>query len=961
MARLVIKSSFVSPSVQGRMAHLLNYVWYIATREGVELNEMPEAEHLYQEWNQRTDLPPTVKQERLIRQLLEDFPDSRDSLEYEDYLAAPSMASASEFISRVSEDQFFEISSREGYIQYIATRPGADRDGNHGLWGATDEPLDLDESAYHVSHHNGNVWTHIISLRREDAVKTGMESAESWRGLVRSQTETFAQAMGIPATDLRWYAAFHNESHHPHIHLVAYSVGAEPYLGKKGLQEIKSGLAKEIFREELLETYQAQTQHRDELTNQWRDMLAEGDGLSQVEAQLLDLTQFLSHYKGKAVYGYLPGRQRELVNSIVDTLGKNQRIQSLYDDWYAQRDKITGIYKGEPEERVPLSQNKAFKPLKNAVIKTAIEMAAGLAEPSLDDAEPDNTTVLDWIMPELQETQEPSAPLLTTREEWLEHYSYPGPHDIPDEAISPNTPADTETLSEAYTEASVQQLVVPALGAPVEEKKKGWWTENYKYARQLLYGSPDSDPAPEEAFAAMQAEAAAGNSLAQHDLGRMLLQGIGTEIDPEAAAVQFQKALAGFKQEAQGNRPAYWQYRIGKMYAMGYGVDQNFSQAAQWYQKAVTQDNPFAAYALAGLHYRGQGVELDYEKAYHLYEMAANDEKNPSPYAKWELAKMSEQGVSVAPDLETATTWYTGAYAGFKDLESRQTDDKLAYRLGYMEYKGLGTVQDVPAAVKHFERAAQLGNPSASYYLAKIHLSGEAVPKDVSKAVELLESLKENEFYAPQATYHLGRLYLEEPDVLDLDKGISNLGLAAQQGNPYAAYKLARILSEGTLVAKDAHRAVELLEGLKDNETFGTQAAFHLGKLQISEPEVWDIDQGIVNLKFAAAEGNHFASYTLGRFYYFGQSEYRDRELGLKYLRSAAEQGNEYAVQTLDRIQVQEAKHEVKQEVTAVLGLLRLFERSLKSKRQQQQKSPTDLHQLQKEQEKKQAQGMKIG
>ena len=1097
MARLVVKSSFVSPTVQGRVAHLLNLVGYIATREGVELNETPDPNNPSQdEWKRRTDLPPTEKQERLIRQLLEDFPDCKESLEYEDYLTAPSMATASEFISRTSEDRFFEMSSREGYIQYLATRPGAERDGQHGLWGPSDEPLDLDETAYHVAHHNGNVWTHIISLRREDAIETGMENAESWRELVRSQAGTIAEAMGIPLTDLRWYAAFHNESHHPHIHMVAYSVGAEPYLGKKGLQQIKSGLANEIFREELLETFQAQTQYRDDLTNQWRSMLAEGADLHQVEVQIQELAKFLSCYKGKAVYGYLPGQQRELVNRIVDTLGKNPRIQSLYDDWYTQRDKITGIYKGMPEERLPLSENKTFKALKNAVIKTAAEIVTGAASiralSSLDTLSYDAIDTA-WALPDPPEDPDPPEPLLKTPEEWLERYPYPGQHDIPDSPIpqedleSPEPlqaipdewlerypypgqhdvpdyldpledPVNSGAMEQASTEFPEQQYERVASAPPedpagfgelehvsiehsslpfdtgfhtaVEEKKNGWWTENYKYARRLLYGSSDQDPNPEAAFTAMRVESATGNPLAQHDLGRMLLQGIGTTADPEAAAVQFKKALVGFKQEAQGDRPAYWQYRTGKMYAMGYGTDQDFAQAAEWYQKAVGLDNPFAAYALAGLHYRGQGVELDYEKAYRLYEIAANDEKNSSPYAKWELAKMSERGIGTVLDPETAATWYTGAYEGFKALESRQIDDKLAYRLGYMEYKGLGTVQDIPAAMKHFERAAQLGNPSASYYLAKIYLSGETIPRDIPKAVELLDGLKENEFYAPQAAYHLGRLYLEEPDVLDIGKGISNLEFAAQQDNPYAAYKLARILSTGELVAKDVPRAVELLEGLKANETFAAQAAFqlgklyleepdvldigkgisnlefaaerdnpyaayklarilstgelvskdvpravellkglkgneaftaqaafHLGKLQLSEPAVWDAAQGVNNLKFAAGKGNHFAAYALGRVYFFGQGEYHDRELGLKYLHSAANQGNEYASKTLEQIQHQE----IRQEVFAALGLLRLFERSLKPKHHQQQKLPTDLRQRQKELEKKQAQGMQIG
>lgn len=955
MARLVVKSSFVSPAEPGGAAHLENYVTYIATREGVELNREGPVPDPFQEISTRTDQPPTEKQERLIRQLLQDFPDCKNSLEYEDYLARPSMASASEFIGRCMEDNFFAINSREGYIQYLATRPGAQRDGEHGLWGASDESLNLDAIGHEVAHHGGNVWTHIISLRREDAVRTGLENAESWRELVRSQAGTIAHAMGIPLTDLRWYAAFHNESHHPHIHMVAYSVGAEPYLGKKGLQEIKSGLANEIFREELLETYQLQTQHRDDLTSQWRGMLAAGDALEHVEAQLVELAQYLSQHKGKAVYGYLPKQQRDLVNRIVDELGKHPRIQSLYKDWYAQRDKITGIYKGKPEEHLSLSKNKTFKPLKNAVIMTAAGMITGtvLTDNALGTDTSADSDGVSWIMPEPPEAPEP---LPVTADEWLERYPYPEQHTALDGTATPEVPADFEKAGASADESPGHPSNTDT-SVPVEEKKKGWWTSAYKNAQQLLYGSPEQDPDPDVAFKAMRTEAATGNPLAQHDLGKMLLWGIGTEADPEAAAAQFQKALAGFKHEANGWRPAYWQYRVGKMYAMGYGVDQDHTRAAAWYQKSVDLGNPFAAYALAGQHYRGQGVELDYEAAFRFYEIAANDEKSPSPYAKWELAKMCEQGIGTTVDPDAAAAWYAGAYEGFKSLESRQLDDKLVYRLGYMEFHGIGTEQDIPEAIRHFERAVKLRNPSAAYMLAKILAKGELTEKNASRAAELLEGLKEDEFYAPLAAYHLGRLYLEKPELLDIEKGIANLEFAVQRKNSSAAYMLARILAKGELTEKNVPRAAELLDGLKEDEFYAPLAAYYLGRLQTSDPAVWDVAMGIENLKFASEQGNHFATYALGRIYMFGQGEYRDRELGLKYLRSAADQGNEYAAQTLEQIQMQD----VKQQTSAALGLLRMFERSLASKQQHQQQKPvSNLRQRRKELEKKQAQGMKI-
>lgn len=430
MARLVVKSSFLSPAASGGMTHLLNYVQYIATREGVELNAPADAPSAPQPHaaNRKppSDLPPSEKQQRMIRQLLEDFPDSRSSLEYEDYKAAPSMETASEFIGRTTEDNFGAEHWREDYVYYLATRPGAERSGSHGLWSADDEPIDLDEVAYRVANHGGNVWTHIVSLRREDAQKVGMETASRWRELIRAQTNTIAQAMGIPSEDLRWYAAFHNESHHPHIHMVAYSVGAEPYLGKRGLQQIKSGLAGEIFREELLEAYRQQTHDRDELSRQWRELLDGGDELPQVEAMLHELAQYMVGYRGRAVYGYLSRPQRELVDRIVDKMGQTPLIRELYASWYEKRDAITGIYKGTPEARQPLSQNKAFRPLKNTVIRAAVDMAAASA-PS-DRLLTDTGTL---AVPEDAASEE-AVPM--TGEEWLKRYPYSGERKASEEA-----------------------------------------------------------------------------------------------------------------------------------------------------------------------------------------------------------------------------------------------------------------------------------------------------------------------------------------------------------------------------------------------------------------------------------------------------------------------------------------------------------------------------------------------
>ena len=226
------------------------------------------------------------------------------------------------------------------------------------------------------------MYTHIISLRREDAARLGYDNAYAWRNLLRSQAETIAENMKIPLTDLRWYAAYHDESYHPHVHMVVYSAGKEPYLTKLGIRNIKAAFARQIFRHDLLQVYVEQTNKRNELTQKSRDILS--DIIARINSGsydnpivtdlLLKLSEQMKHYKGKKVYGYLPQAGRNIVNAVVDELAKEKDISALYDLWYEQRDKITGTYRNTPEQRISLLQNKEFKAIKNAVIQEALNI-----------------------------------------------------------------------------------------------------------------------------------------------------------------------------------------------------------------------------------------------------------------------------------------------------------------------------------------------------------------------------------------------------------------------------------------------------------------------------------------------------------------------------------------------------------------------------------------------------------
>ncbi|MBR7033742.1 MAG: serine/threonine protein phosphatase [Clostridia bacterium] len=372
MAKLITKFKYLKPSARQSVG---GYAKYIATREGVE-----KVDDTF-----KTD-PPTEKQKKLIERILRDFKDSKDMLEYEDYLKEPTLGNASEFITRALEDNAHEASGVKTYADYIATRPRVERFGSHGLFTDDGVRVKLEDVSKELNKYEGNVWTVIISLRREDAERLGFNSGKRWRDMLRTQTETIAKSFKIPVGDLKWYAAFHNESHHPHVHLMVYSSEqAKPYLTQKGIMNLRSSFAKDIFADDLFSVYEKQTEHRNALRAQSREMIAGivsriNNGTYDnpvVENKLLELAERLSKTRGKKQYGYLKADVKAIVNGIVSELASDERIAALYDLWYEQREEVIRTYTEELPDRIPLVDNPEFKPIKNAVIREALKILGG--------------------------------------------------------------------------------------------------------------------------------------------------------------------------------------------------------------------------------------------------------------------------------------------------------------------------------------------------------------------------------------------------------------------------------------------------------------------------------------------------------------------------------------------------------------------------------------------------------
>ena len=385
MPRIVFKCPHIKGGTKKAASHLANMVEYVATREGVQKIDPG-----------KMNLPATEKQVKMVEKLVREFPLSKGMEEYTDYLASPTRGNASEFITRAIEDNLDQIAKKENYLEYIAKRPRAQRFGSHGLFTGSEDALILSKVQEEVANHPGTVWLPIISLRREDAARLGFDDAEKWRTLLSAYSVEMAQAMKIPVDQFRWYAAFHDEGHHPHLHMVCYSAnGKSGFLTENGIEKIKSGLAKQIFHQDLAEIYSRQTQRRDSLNQDTQKVLRQliqqmqGGALSneRMEQLMLELARQLRHTSGKKQYGYLKPQMKSLVDEIVDELERDERVAAAYNLWYEMREEVLRTYKDDLPKRIPLSQQKEFKRIKNIVIQEAVRLGEQMEQEPQEEGE----------------------------------------------------------------------------------------------------------------------------------------------------------------------------------------------------------------------------------------------------------------------------------------------------------------------------------------------------------------------------------------------------------------------------------------------------------------------------------------------------------------------------------------------------------------------------------------------
>ena len=282
------------------------------------------------------------------------------------------------------------------YMRYIATRPRAEKHEGHGLFGA--EPhVDLEKTMQELKTHEGNVWTIIYSLRREDAARLGYDNAESWRLALLAHQNDFAEAMQIPPEHLHWYAAFHDEGEHPHIHMMLWSDDPQyGFLRKDKLLHMQSVLTNTIYADELKEIYIQKDVAYKEVTEAARAVMRElvdrMESVSEppvsIQQKLLELALELRTVGGKKQYAYLKKPLKDKVDEIMDELEKLPEVAAYYSVWNGVRDTLEGYYKNRPRQHNPLFQQKEFRAIKTAIIQEAERLRQQMEQKSLQDEEP---------------------------------------------------------------------------------------------------------------------------------------------------------------------------------------------------------------------------------------------------------------------------------------------------------------------------------------------------------------------------------------------------------------------------------------------------------------------------------------------------------------------------------------------------------------------------------------------
>ena len=819
MPKLILRCNYLKNSPP---AHLANYINYIGTRDGVEKVSSTTAL-----------LPATVKQKELIADILTKVPDAKRMHEYHDYVQRPTRENASELITQALENNLDIIAKKKNYMDYLANRPGVEIIGTHGLFSNEGDPIVLSHVAEEVANHTGVIWTNVISLRREDAERLGYDSAAQWQALLRSRVQLLCENYKIDSRNLKWYAAFHNESHHPHVHMVVYSTNpSEGYLTTKGINAMRSAYAHDIFRQDFISIYEKTTEQRDRLKEQAENSLLfllqqMQKGIChnpRIAEQMQLLSKRLQNTGGKKVYGYLKADVKAIVNTIVDELAKEKCVAECYREWQKCRDEIQHYYKDTDIERIPLSQQKELKSIKNMVIREAVRFGEGYLYLKEADTEDEITYYAKW----------------TNRYKEARGYLYGTAESEADEEAAYEIMLEEAEAGNAYAMHDMGKIYAQGIGAQASREQAEEWYGKSLNTLLLL------EEIQERVYL-------------EYRIGKMYQYGLGTEENPKEAVRWFHKAAE------KGH--IYACYSLAMLYLRGQGVERDDGRAYGLFLRSYDGGNPYAAYELGKLCEAGRGTVRNPEKAQNYYRAAflgfINMEKKAKDDTLWyRIGCMYLHGIGTEPDEEQAERYLQKAYkygnthAAYQlaRLYIRQETQKLRE-----DPEATPDYEKIIKAVKWLEEAARQENPFADYELGRLYKEGVLLEKDMEKAVFHLQRAADagNSF----AQYQLGKIYLDE-EYKNIPAAVQYLTLAADQKNELAAYRLGRLYLIGEDLPKNIERALYYLD--MSAEAGNQYAQYVLGKLYLIGKEVeQDREKAYEYFSRSAEQGNIYAAYFL--------------------------------------------------------------------------------------------------
>jgi TPR repeat protein len=963
-ARIVLNSRYFHIARAGEKADgkhamtkdaAMGLVNYVGTRESVCLN-VPDQISFYGKDGTPLNLDPlklsaevaarpaTKKQKDTIYDLLKEIPEAKNSLEYQDYMNNKTIGNASQLISRAAEDGLgyaVDLGKAKNLIEYVGKRPGADRVGEHGLF--SDSPdVDLQKAQEEIASCKGNIWTHVVSLRREDADALGYDHQKPWRDLVMQKIGVIAEASNIPVSELHWYAGMHNTTHHPHIHLFVFS--DNPKAGKltvEGINKMKQEFSKEIFAEERLHIYEHKTEMRDELKRKIESILSgienhESDQFSKKEldvlcGRLLHLSHDIELKTGKHQYGYLK-RDANICNQIdgiMSDLAKAPAIQRLYGLYCEDHKDLQRMYRNDPQNVTPLLEEKAFLSIKNKIIREAVKLGNAQLEVSseqnISDPALANSSELIYNGESIKSTSENATPvynggykvdlspdesdpssLLSDDDslfacvpdekpefeppeeygqaaEWEPHDDFepPAKHEAPTDFI--RAESGSRTQKQAYKQDSFEECLNKAMNGNTAAK--------YQLAKSYFYGKGvERDYIQAQMWYGLAAKD--GHAFANYELGKMYLYGIGIDKNPELGK--------------EYCLDAYWNFWSTVEKTCGYGIGYSIDHGIKFDGDCPDADKvSYIMYCLGRMEYAGEGVERDFIKALQWYQQAADAGHIHSNYC---IAKMFYGGEGVPQDYNQAKLFYKAAADG---------KDKYAYHgLGKMYDTGTGVEQNYSKAANWFTLASKEDAPYADYRLAQLYESGQGVEKDEELSSILykkaLDEFVEQEKQQPNAAdeFRIANMYLRGLGVeVNPQEAAKWLELCVEKEDPRAQYQLARMYQDGQGIQQDEAKAQELyaasLAGfLKlEQETPASHIEYKIAGMYDrgngTEPDAAQSYSWYVK----AAEGGHpHAAYRVAKACYDGTGTDQDYKAAEQWFIKAADGADPYAMYSLGKM-----------------------------------------------------------